>query len=221
MGKFWGFLFFLVPFLGVALFAWAPFNNHWLPRDVSTHGHEIDHLFNFILGLTGVVFIVTELLLFWFIWRYDGATNTSPVKFTHGSHNLEIVWTILPAATLLFIAIYQMNAWTDIKLNKPAMDYTVEVTARQFEWRLRYPGPDGVLGTPTISTTSTNCTSRSTKWCSSSSTAPTYCTTFSSPTSASSKTPSPAPASPSGSRPSSRASSISSAPNCAAGATTR
>jgi cytochrome c oxidase subunit 2 len=85
--------------------------------------------------------------LFWFIWRYDGSTNTSPVKFTHGSHNLEIVWTILPAATLLFIAIYQMNAWTDIKLNKPDMPYTVEVTARQFEWRLRYPGPDGALGT--------------------------------------------------------------------------
>jgi cytochrome c oxidase subunit II len=148
VGKFWGFLFLMVPVLGVGLFAWAPFNNHWLPKDVSSHGHEIDHLFNFILGLTGVVFVITEMLLFWFIWRYDAATNTSPVKFTHGSHNLEIVWTILPAATLLFIAIYQMNAWTDIKLNKPDMPYTVEVTARQFEWRLRYPGADGELGTP-------------------------------------------------------------------------
>ena len=95
MGKFWSLLFLLVPILGVGLFVWAPFNNHWLPRDVSTHGYQIDHLFNFILGLTGVVFIATELLLFWFLWRYDRATNTSPVKFTHGSHNLEIVWTIL------------------------------------------------------------------------------------------------------------------------------
>ena len=147
MGKFWSLLFFLVPVLGVGLFLWAPFNNHWLPRDVSSHGRQIDHLFNFILGLTGVVFIVTELLLFWFLWRYDAATNTSPVKFTHGSHNLEIVWTILPAATLLFIAIYQMNAWAEVKLQKPDMPYTVEVTARQFEWRLRYPGRDGAIGT--------------------------------------------------------------------------
>lgn len=147
MGKFWGFLFFLVPVLGVALFVWAPFNNHWLPRDISSHGFQIDHLFNFILGLTGVVFIATEVLLFWFLWRYDGNTTKTPVKFTHGSHNLEIVWTILPAATLLFIAIYQMNAWAEVKLHKPDMPYTVEVTGRQFEWRLRYPGHDGVLGT--------------------------------------------------------------------------
>jgi cytochrome c oxidase subunit 2 len=141
-------LFLLVPVLGVGLFVWAPFNNHWLPRDVSSHGHEIDHLFNFILWLTGVVFVITEVLLFWFLWRYDGERTTTPVKFTHGSHNLEIVWTILPAATLLFIAIYQMNAWADVKMHKPNMPVTCEVTGRQFEWRLRYPGTDGKLNTP-------------------------------------------------------------------------
>ena len=47
----------------------------------------IDHLFYFILGLTGVVFIVTEGVLFWFMWRYDGKANKTPVKFTHGSHS--------------------------------------------------------------------------------------------------------------------------------------
>ena len=69
--------------------------------------------------LTGVVFIATELALFWFLWKYDGKTNTEPVKFTHGSHTLEICWTIVPAATLLFIAIYQMNAWADAKMRRP------------------------------------------------------------------------------------------------------
>ena len=58
-----------------------------------------------------------------------------------------MVWTIIPAATLLFLAIYQMNAWADVKMRRPAMQPTVEVVARQFEWRLRYPGRDGTLGT--------------------------------------------------------------------------
>ena len=44
------------------------------------------------------------------------ADTSAPVQFTHGSHSLEVVWTILPAATLLFIAIYQMNAWADVKI---------------------------------------------------------------------------------------------------------
>ena len=144
MGKFWSILFLMVPVFGIGLFFWAPTTKYWLPRDISQHGYQIDHLFNFILVLTGVVFAATEAALFWFLWRYDAASasNRGPVKYTHGSHNLEVVWTILPAATLLFIAIYQMNAWADVKMRVPKdMPPTLEVTARQFEWRLRYPGP--------------------------------------------------------------------------------
>lgn len=148
MGRFWSLLFLLVPILGVATFAFAPAYNHWLPRDVSQHGATIDHLFMFILVLTGIVFIATEVALFYFMWRYDKSTNQQPAKFTHGSHSLEVVWTIVPTAVLLFIAIYQMNAWADQKMRRPQMAPTVEVTARQFEWRLRYPGADGKIGTP-------------------------------------------------------------------------
>lgn len=148
MGKFWSLLFLSVPILGVASFVWAAQSGYWLPRDISAHGGQIDHLFYFVLWLTGVVFAITECVLFWFLWRYDAKVNKEPVKYTHGSHNLEVIWTILPAATLLFIAIYQMNAWADVKMRVPKnLPPTVEVTARQFEWRLRYPGPDGKIGT--------------------------------------------------------------------------
>lgn len=162
MGRFWSLLFLLVPVLGVASFAVAPLYNHWLPRDISQHGHVIDHLFYFILWLTGAVFVATEVVLFWFLWRYDSKGHANPVKYTHGSHSLEIVWTIVPMAILLFIAIYQMNAWAASKIDNPAagpdgvfgtaddMRPTLEVTARQFEWRLRYPGlkAEGRLGDP-------------------------------------------------------------------------
>jgi cytochrome c oxidase subunit 2 len=132
-------LFLLVPICGVALFVVAPYFNWWMPKDVSEHGHTIDHLFYFILILTGIVFVATECTMFWFLWKYNDRKDAQPVKFVHGSHTLEVVWTILPAATLLFIAIYQMNAWAAVKIRRPDMKPTVEVTARQFEWRLRYP----------------------------------------------------------------------------------
>jgi cytochrome c oxidase subunit 2 len=152
VGKFWSLLFLLVPVLGVGLFVVAPSIEHWLPIDVSADGYRIDHLFYFILYLTGVVFIVTEVALFYFMWRYNKQSNVEPAKFTHGSHTLEVVWTILPAVTLLFIAIYQINAWADAKMVLPSADGRpvpplAEVTGRQFEWRIRYPGPDGRLYT--------------------------------------------------------------------------
>ena len=111
MGRFWSIMFLLVPILGVGVFVCAimdetwPFVNMWFPEDISDHGYIIDNLFNTIMYLTGLIFIVTGLMLFWFMWKYDETKNSEPVKFTHGSHTLEVVWAIIPAATLLFIAI--------------------------------------------------------------------------------------------------------------------
>lgn len=153
MGRFWSLLFLLVPILGVGVFVWAmQAPNYWLPEDISEHGSVIDDLFHSIMYLTGVIFILTGIALFWFLWKYDAAKNAEPVKFLHGSHTLEIVWSILPAATLLFIAIYQMNAWADSKMIRPRIGDQdkppiAEVVGRQFEWRIRYAGKDNIVGT--------------------------------------------------------------------------
>lgn len=148
MNRFWALLFLLVPVLGVATFWFAPQYGIWFPPDVSAHGRTIDDLFFFILWLTGIVFVATEVALFYFMWKYDTRKNPAPAKFSHGSHTLEVVWTILPAVTLLFIAIYQMDAWAAAKMRKPDIPPTAEVTGRQFNWDVRYPGKDGILGTP-------------------------------------------------------------------------
>jgi cytochrome c oxidase subunit 2 len=140
----------------------GPFYKHWFPADISAKGYVIDNLFNSILYLTGIIFIGTSLTLFWFMWKYDGTRHHEPVKFSHGSHTLEVVWSILPAATLVFIAVYQMDAWARAKMIRPALagpdgrlntsddvlkPPIAEVTGRQFEWRIRYASTDGIIGT--------------------------------------------------------------------------
>jgi cytochrome c oxidase subunit 2 len=145
---FWAFVFLLVPIGGVLTFVVAPYYNIWFPPDISEHGRVIDQLFMFILWLTGIIFVATECALFYFMWKYDARSNPAPAKFSHGSHTLEVVWTILPAVTLLFIAIYQMNAWADAKMRRPDIPVTAEITGRQFNWDVRYPGADGELHTP-------------------------------------------------------------------------
>ncbi|QDU31632.1 Alternative cytochrome c oxidase subunit 2 [Anatilimnocola aggregata] len=159
MGRFWSLLFLMVPILGVLCFVWAmagfwPMQNHWLPENIGgADAHAIDGLFLFILGLTGVIFVATGLVFFWFLWKYDAAVTTEPVKYFHGSHQLEVIWSIIPAAALLFIAIFQMSVWANTKIKRPELSPGVarpalaEITGRQFEWRIRYAGKDGIIGT--------------------------------------------------------------------------
>jgi cytochrome c oxidase subunit 2 len=157
VGRFWSLLFLLVPIVGVGVFVWAmngwwPMEGHWLPQNINEAGGVIDSLFYFIMYLTGFLFVGTGIALVWVMWKYDAAKNPEPVQYTHGSHTLEVVWSILPAATLLFIAIYQMNAWANHKMVRPKeagkdKPPLAEVTGRQFEWRIRYAGDDGQIGT--------------------------------------------------------------------------
>ena len=161
--RYWSVLFALAAIFTVGTCLYAPFSaDWWLPNHpsnyrhvVSTFGREIDSLFLIILGITGIVFIGTQVVLVWSTYRFVDERDAvgQPVRqaqFFHGSQRLEVIWTIIPAAILVFIALYQMGTWANIKFRSsmPRVAPIAEITARQFQWVMRYPGPDGRLNSP-------------------------------------------------------------------------
>jgi cytochrome c oxidase subunit 2 len=163
--KWWSVLFGVVMAATVVLWIIAYPMGWWLPKNVSSYGHRVDTLFILILGITGFFFILTEALLVYFMFVYAGgepgrprqtsdgtSSSTNPLKalvtaLIPDEHRLEQVWSIVPAAILLYIAIAQIGAWEEIKyysrMPKPNQDsQQVEISARQFEWRIRYPSPE-------------------------------------------------------------------------------
>jgi cytochrome c oxidase subunit 2 len=118
----------------------------WLPEDVSTYGPEIDRLFRLIYYVTGATFFAVQLTLLAFLVIYrhrDGRRAT----YTHGNTTLEIAWTVAPAILLVILAFVSRSVWAEIKQRIPPTDMVVQVTAKQFNWEIAYPGPDGKIGT--------------------------------------------------------------------------
>ena len=143
MQKFWSVLFGATMLGALLLFIVAPFVGWWLPKDVSTFGGGIDALYYLILAITGFFFILTEAILVIALWRFAGQAGRKS-KYQHGNHTLEVVWTVVPGVVLLVLAVVQINVWAQVKFRKnmPAPDAVtqqMEVTARQWEWRVRYP----------------------------------------------------------------------------------
>ena len=117
----------------------------WLPEDVSTYGHEIDSLFYLIYYITAVAFILVTVLMIVFLIKYRERPGRRAV-YSHGNTTLEIIWTVIPAAILIVLSFMSVNTWAKIKRNPPATDFEIKVTAKQFNWDVIYPGPDGKLG---------------------------------------------------------------------------
>ena len=118
----------------------------WLPENVSTYGRQIDRLFYFIYYLTGAVFLAVQLTLLAFLFMYRHRPGRR-ATYTHGNTTLEIVWTVIPAIILVMLALVSRSTWASIKETQPPSDYIVQITAKQFNWEIAYPGPDGKLGT--------------------------------------------------------------------------
>ena len=118
----------------------------WLPEDVSTFGPDIDSLFYLIYYITAATFIIVTVLMVWFVIAYrqkEGRRAT----YTHGNTTLEIIWTIVPAAILIVLSFMSVSTWARVKRHAPESDFELQVTAKQFNWEIVYPGTDGKFGT--------------------------------------------------------------------------
>ncbi|MFQ5448665.1 MAG: cytochrome c oxidase subunit II, partial [Saprospiraceae bacterium] len=103
---------------------------------------------NLTLVITGIVFVICHILLFYFAYKYRGRKGAKSVFIPH-DNKLEIIWTAIPAVVMCFLVIRGLVAWNDVMADiSPDEDYLeIEATGSQFLWYLRYPGADGKLGT--------------------------------------------------------------------------
>jgi cytochrome c oxidase subunit II len=117
------------------------FKEQWgLPSNIAAdYGADVDYLFYLILAFTGFFYVLTEVILVYAMYKFASSEPTRRAAFTHGNHKLELAWTIIPAAILLYIAYAQISTWEMIKYQThfPDPDQVIEVTAHQWEWRMR------------------------------------------------------------------------------------
>jgi cytochrome c oxidase subunit 2 len=116
-------------------------------ESASAHGSSIDYIFNITLFFTGIVFFITQILLFYFAYKYR-ARRGSKAEYISHNNRLEVIWTAIPAVVMTFLVVGGLDAWNDVMADvEEGEDYIeIEATGYQFAWHLRYPGPDGKLG---------------------------------------------------------------------------
>lgn len=119
----------------------------WFPHDISTFGPNIDLIFLVIFWLTAITWAAVTVAMVVFLFKYRHRPGRK-ASYIEGNSRLEVVWTTVTAVIMVALALASRSTWADIKEHGPPGDVFYRVTAKQFNWEITYPGPDGKLGTP-------------------------------------------------------------------------
>ncbi len=111
----------------------------------SAEGENIDTMLWITISVTGLVFFITQILLFWFSFRYQESDKRKAYYFTH-NNKLELIWTGIPAIVLTVLVVFGLKYWFTFTSDAPKNSQLIEITGHQFGWEMRYPGRDGTLG---------------------------------------------------------------------------
>lgn len=111
----------------------------------SYQGDKVDSMLYWTLAITGVVFVLTQIVLFWFAYKYQEKEDKAVYYFPH-NNKLEVLWTVVPAIFLTILVVIGLRNWFSFTSEAPSNALQVEVTGKQFGWIFRYPGQDKQFG---------------------------------------------------------------------------
>ncbi|MBD1433971.1 cytochrome c oxidase subunit II [Sphingobacterium sp. DN00404] len=139
---------FLVAFLGFVYYGYAVWGDWAWRSAVTEHGERIDTMFIITTVIITIVLVLVHILLLTFPYIYRMRKGTKAYYYPHND-TIEKIWTIVPAVVLTVLVLFGFFTWRSITnvpedLQKSAIQ--VEVLGEQFQWQIRYPGADGVIG---------------------------------------------------------------------------
>ena len=98
---------------------------------------RIIDLHNFVLWIITAICLFVLGLLSWIMIRFNAKANPTPSATTHNTV-LEVLWTVVPVAILVTIAIpsFRLLYYEDVI---PQTDMTVKAIGKQWFWSYEYP----------------------------------------------------------------------------------
>ena len=144
MGKLFAIIVTIITIVSAAIFI----SHQWMPPDFSRLGVGIDHQMAETMVTSGILFVVAQLVLASFVWRFADSNDQRKIKiFPGGATPMVVGAIILVGAEILALTLVGSKIWASIYV-APAdpNSLKVDVQAEQFAYYFRYAGPDGKFG---------------------------------------------------------------------------
>jgi cytochrome c oxidase subunit 2 len=106
---------------------------------VSEYGRSLNGVFLNTFVWTMIIMALVLALMLYVVIRFRERPGQPEPKHIHGNTKLELLWTIVPAVIVMFIAIPTVQTIFTTQRRPAADALTVEVVGHQWWWEFRYP----------------------------------------------------------------------------------
>jgi cytochrome c oxidase subunit 2 len=114
------------------------------PAATTQQGTEIRGLYDIVFLFAVAIFLFVEALIVFAVIRYRRRpTDTELPPQVHGNNLLEIVWTLVPTAIVIFLFFISWQTLNDVDRTDAAAPVQIRAVASRFQWAFEYLSPDG------------------------------------------------------------------------------
>lgn len=107
-----------------------------MTRGATDISHQVYNLHMAIFYICCAIALIVFSLMFWSIVRHRKSKGATPAQF-HGSLKIELLWTAIPVAILIVMAIPASKTLIAMEDASKA-DLTILVTGSQWKWHYKY-----------------------------------------------------------------------------------
>jgi cytochrome c oxidase subunit 2 len=132
----------LLLLIGVALLLAGLFVgafNNLMPAEASAEAKSVDALFNLMMVIATIVFLIVEGVLLYSILKFRKPKgDETDAAYNHGNMALEITWTAIPAVIVVVLSLYSYQVFANQQTPNDN-EITIQVKGQQFVWSFTYP----------------------------------------------------------------------------------
>jgi cytochrome c oxidase subunit II len=108
-----------------------------LPERASSYAAQVDHLYWFLVGLSGFFGGLIVVLILVFAVKYRRSVNTEAEQPTESTIGLELFWTVVPSLIALVIFVWSASVYL-AQTTPPRGAQDIFVVGKQWMWKIQH-----------------------------------------------------------------------------------
>ena len=114
------------------------------PQAVTEQGATVSNLYTIVFIIAAIVFFIVEGAIVFAVVRYKRKpTDTELPPQIHGNNLVEIIWTVIPTAIVLFLFVISWQALTTVDAVSATPTVRILAVAQRFSWQFVYEDANG------------------------------------------------------------------------------